>query len=79
MKPLYQSPWFTFRFAEDRIIDRFHLEGVPVGQRISIHWFDTATNTRGDSIGFASADATGWVELAEPIVVKKGDCFIAVP
>jgi hypothetical protein len=26
MTNLYQDPWFTFRFADDRIIPRFHLE-----------------------------------------------------
>ena len=28
MLPLYHDPHFTFRFAEARIIPRFHLEGV---------------------------------------------------
>ena len=28
MIPLHQDPWFTFRFAEDRLIPRFHLEGA---------------------------------------------------
>ena len=36
--PLYQDPWFTFRFAEDRIIPRFHLEGVEAGRRVA--WDD---------------------------------------
>jgi hypothetical protein len=30
---LYEEPHFTFRFAEDRLIPRFHLEGVEVGRR----------------------------------------------
>ena len=29
MLPLYEDPHFTFRFADDRLIPRFHLEGVP--------------------------------------------------
>ena len=28
MLPLYHDPHFTFRFADDRLIPRFHLEGV---------------------------------------------------
>ena len=32
MLPLYQDPWFTFRFADDRIISCFHLEGVEAGR-----------------------------------------------
>jgi hypothetical protein len=30
MLPLYEDPCFTFRFADDRIIPRFHLEGTGV-------------------------------------------------
>jgi hypothetical protein len=36
MIPLYEDPHFTFRFADDRIIPRFPLEGVESGQRISV-------------------------------------------
>src|SRR5262245_10066094 len=28
MLPLYEDPCFTFRFDDDRIIPRFHVEGV---------------------------------------------------
>jgi hypothetical protein len=28
MRPLYRDRHLTFRFADDRIIPRFHLEGV---------------------------------------------------
>jgi hypothetical protein len=27
-------PWFTFRFADDRLSPRFHLEGIEAGRRI---------------------------------------------
>ena len=30
---LYHDPHFTFRFADDRIIPRFHLDGVEAGWR----------------------------------------------
>jgi len=33
---LYKDPWFMFRFAEDRIIPRFHLEGLEAGRRVSV-------------------------------------------
>src|SRR5438034_8413259 len=46
MRPIYQDPWFTFRFAEDRLIPRFHLEGVPVGWRVSVHKADPAALLR---------------------------------
>lgn len=35
MNPLYQDPWFTFRFAEDRIVPRFHLDGVESGLQVA--------------------------------------------
>lgn len=40
MLPLYHDPHFTFRFAEDRIIPRFHLEGVETGQRVAVYKVD---------------------------------------
>jgi hypothetical protein len=33
MLPLYRDPHFTFRFADDRIIPRFHLEAADAGRR----------------------------------------------
>ncbi len=33
MQRLHEDPRFTFRFADDRIIPRFHLEGVKAWQR----------------------------------------------
>jgi hypothetical protein len=33
MLPLYHDLHFAFRFAADRLIPRFHLEGVGAGQR----------------------------------------------
>ena len=44
MRPLYEDPLFTFRFAEDRIIPRFHLEGVSAGRVI-----DQGVNLRSAS------------------------------
>jgi len=48
MTPLYEDPHFTFRFADDRIIPRFHLEGVSIGQRVSIFRIDPGT---GEKLG----------------------------
>jgi acyl-CoA reductase-like NAD-dependent aldehyde dehydrogenase len=36
MIPLHHDPWFTFRFADDRLIPRFHLDGVEVGRRVKV-------------------------------------------
>ena len=79
MTPLFQDPWFTFRFAEDRLIPRFHLEGVAAGQQISVFKADPATNERLALLATAIVGAEGWVDLAEPIIVKAGEMFVAVP
>jgi hypothetical protein len=46
MKPLYHDPHFTFRFADDRIIPRFHLEGVEAGRGVSVYKIDPDTGKR---------------------------------
>jgi hypothetical protein len=76
--PLYQDPWFTFRFADDRIIPRFHLEGVPAGQRVSVFKIDPGTGERLGLLAMATAGEGGWVDLAGPIIVKAGEAFVAV-
>jgi hypothetical protein len=79
MTTLYEDPWFTFRFADDRIIPRFHLEGVEVGRQIFVFKIDPGTNERLDLLAMASVGEGGWVELPVPVIVKAGDAFIAVP
>jgi hypothetical protein len=79
MTPLYEDPHFTFRFADDRIIPRFHLEGVEVGRRVSVFKINRSTGERLGLLATAMVGGGGWVELAEPIKVQAGDGFIAVP
>lgn len=79
MLPLYREPHFTFRFGHDRIIPRFHLEGVEAGWRVSVFKLDPATNERLGLIATATVSDGGWVGLPEPIIVRAGDGFIAVP
>lgn len=75
---LYRDPHYTFRFAEDRIIPRFHLEGMH-GGRVLVFAIDPATGKRLGLLATASVGDDGWVDLAEPIVVRAGQAFIAVP
>ena len=56
MIPLYHDPYFTFRFAEDRIIPRFHLEGVEAGRRVAVYKIDPDS---GERLGLM-ATAAGW-------------------
>ena len=79
MLPLYHEPHFTFRFADDRLIPRFHLEGVEAGWSVSVFRLDSVTGERLNRIAAASVGEGGWVDLTEPIIVRAGEGFIAVP
>jgi hypothetical protein len=79
MTPLYEDPCFTFRFAADRLIPRFHLEGVKAGRRISVLKIDPGTGERLGLLATATVGEGGWVDLQEPIIVRAGKAFIAVP
>ena len=79
MRLLYEDPHFTFRFADDRIIPRFHLEGVPAGRSVSVFRIDPGTGERLGLLATATVGEGGWVDLAEPIIVKAGEAFVAVP
>lgn len=76
---LYQDPWFTFRFADDRIIPRFHLEGIEAGRQVSVFKIDPDTGEQLGLLAMATVGEGGWVDLSEAIIVKAGDAFIAVP
>jgi hypothetical protein len=78
MTPLYADPHFTFRFAADRVIPRFHLEGIEAGRSITVFKIDSDTGERLDRLATASVGEGGWVDLAEPIIVRAGEAFIAV-
>ena len=76
---LYEDAWFTFRFADDRIVPRFHLEGALPGTPVSVFAIDPGTGQRLGLLASAPVGEGGWVDLAEPIVVRAGEAFIAVP
>lgn len=79
MLPLYHDPHFTFRFEDDRLIPRFHLEGVDAGRRVDVYRIDPTT---GERLGLLTTGTTGdggWVDVKEPIIVRAGHAFVAVP
>jgi RimJ/RimL family protein N-acetyltransferase len=79
MLPLYQEPHFTFRFGDDRIIPRIHLEGVEAGRRVAVYRIDSGSGERLGLLATAGVGDGGWVDLPEPIAVRAGDAFVAVP
>ena len=79
MLPLYRDPCFTFRFGDDRIFPRCHLDGVEPGTRINVLALDPVTGERAELLATGVAGDGGWVDLPEPIVVRAGSAFVAVP
>ena len=79
MLPLYRESHFTFRFADDRIIPRFHLEGIEAGRRVSGFKIDPVTSERLGLLATAIVGEGGWVDLDEPIIVRAGDAFVVEP
>jgi len=71
-------PWYTFHFADDRIIARFHPDGIPADQPICVFKVDTSTGNRLGLLATATVGEGGWVNLGEPIIVRAGEAFIAV-
>jgi hypothetical protein len=61
MRPLYEDPHFTFRFADDRTIPRFHLEGVLAGRHVSVFRIDPGTGERPGLLATGlRVKAAGW-------------------
>ena len=79
MTTLYEDPHFTFRFADDRIISRFHLEGIQAGRQVSVFRIDPSTGERLGLLLTATVGEGGWVDLPQPIIVRTGEAFIALP
>lgn len=79
MVSLYHDPHYTFRFADDRTVSRFHLEGVEAGRRVSVFRIDPSTGERLGLLATATVGEGGWVDLAEPILVRAGGGFVVVP
>ena len=79
MLPLHHDPHFTFRFADDRIIPRFHLEGVEAERPVTVYQIDPDSGERLGLLMTARVGEGGWVDLSDPIIVRAGEAFIAVP
>jgi hypothetical protein len=76
---LYQDDCFSFRFADGRIIPRFHLEGIRAGRRVSVFKIEPCTGERLGLLTIATVGEGGWVDLIEPIIVRAGEAFVVVP
>ena len=72
MIPLFRDPGWTFRFADDRLVSRFHLDGAEPGRPVTV-----VALGAGDVLATAVVGADGWVQLATPLVVRAGGGFVA--
>ena len=54
-------------------------EGVEVGRRVSVFKIDPGTGERLGLLATATVGEGGWVDLAEPILMRAGNAFVAVP
>ena len=79
MIPLHEDSFFTFRFAEDRLIPRFHLDGVPAGRLVHVYSANPETLEPTKLLGTAVVGKEGWVDLPQPIVVRAGEVFVVFP
>ena len=79
MIPLYRDSYYTFRFADDRNIPGFHLEGVEAGRRVDVYRIDPSTGERLGRLAVGVVGDGGWVDLSEPIIVRAGDAIVVVP
>ncbi len=66
-------------FADDRIIPRFHLDGILVSELVSVFKIDSPTSERLGLLRTAIFGESGWLDLIEPIIVRAGEAFLAVP
>src|SRR5262249_12844639 len=67
MLPLYEDAGFTFHFADDRIIPRFHLDGVEAGRLVEVYKIDAGTGDRLGLLATATVGEGGWVDLPDPV------------
>jgi protein-tyrosine phosphatase len=78
-RSLYADPCFTFRFADDRLIPRFHLAGVPAGQVVRVCAADPKSLEPGQVLATAVVGDSGWVDLPQAIIVRAGEVFVVFP
>jgi protein-tyrosine phosphatase len=76
---LYESPYFTFRFADSRRIPRFHLEGIAAGRKVRVYAADPDTLQPGRLLSTGIVGEGGWVDLPEAILVRAEEVFVVFP
>jgi hypothetical protein len=74
-----KSDWPHCRWKSDAAKQPIALEGVRTGRQVSVIRIDAATGDRLGLVATGIVGEGGWVDLADPIMVRAGDAFIVVP
>jgi hypothetical protein len=77
MIPIFREPWYRFCFAENRLIPRFHLEGVPTGVRVRV--YRLVQEEPGPLLLEGIVGEAGWVECLPPLRMHSGEGFLVIP
>ena len=75
MIELYRDADFTFRFAEPRVVGRFHLEGVARGTAVAVRRLLTPGDVVGELLATATVSDGGWVEVTPALRVDAANGF----
>ena len=75
MIALYRDDDFTFRFAEPRVVGRFHLEGVGPGTVVAVRRLASPGDVVGELLATATVGAGGWVEVMPALRVDAVSGF----
>ena len=75
MIDLYRDDDFTFRFAEPRVVGRFHLEGVATGAVVAVRRLATPGDVVGEWLATATVGDGGWVEITPSLRVDAANGF----
>lgn len=75
MIELYRDEDFTFRFAEPRVVGRFHLEGAAAGTVVAVRRLATPGDVVGELLATATVGEGGWVEVTPALRVGAANGF----
>jgi hypothetical protein len=60
-------------------VPRFHLDSVGAGHLVAVYAIDSTSGRQTDLLAEAVVGEGGWVDLPEPLVVRAGGRFVALP
>jgi len=73
--PLHHETDFTFRFAEPRVVGRFHLDGVALGTAVAVRRLASPGDVVGILLATAAVGAGGWVTVEPALRVDAANGF----